>query len=157
MPLRDHMDSYFLSETLKYTMESTLNPTQSHPPDPIPVCRWFEPQRTRRLGHSGSSAYGAVGRDGMRRRYVYLAHAAALGAPPMLGLADKHRFVFNTEAHLLPIVAGADRSASAERVKARAFPSDLELHRTSATGARSCRVGARDWCGVPAYTALRAN
>jgi hypothetical protein len=31
MPLRDHMDSYFLSETLKYTMESTLNPTQSHP------------------------------------------------------------------------------------------------------------------------------
>jgi hypothetical protein len=94
----------------------------------------------------------------MRRRYVYLAHAAALGAPkPTLGLADKHRFVFNTEAHLLPIVAAADRSASAERVKARAFPSDLELHRTSATGARSCRVGARDWCGVPAYTALRAN
>ena len=93
----------------------------------------------------------------MRRRYVYLAHAAALDAPPILGLADKHRFVFNTEAHLLPIVAAADRSASAERVKARAFPSDLELHRTSATGARSCRVGARDWCGVPAYTALRAN
>ena len=95
----------------------------------------------------------------MRRRYVYLAHAAALmGAPkPVLGLADKHRFVFNTEAHLLPIVAAADRSASAERVKARAFPSDLELHRTSATGARSCRVGARDWCGVPAYAALRAK
>jgi hypothetical protein len=154
MPLRDHMDSYFLSETLKYTMESTLNPTQSDPTDPIPVCRWLEPQRTRRLGHSGSSA---VRSDGMRRRYVYLAHAAALDAPPILGLADKHRFVFNTEAHLLPIVAGADRSASVERVKARAFPSDLELHRTSATGARSCRVGARDWCGVPAYAALRAN
>jgi hypothetical protein len=86
----------------------------------------------------------------MRRRYVYLAHAVALDAPPILGLADKHRFVFNTEAHLLPIVAAAaDRSASAERVKARAFPSDLELHRTSATGARIYgRVGVV-WSASP--------